>query len=136
MSANDDKIKELLAAIEKKKAEIGDKPKAAWKTNGLVGDAKQNINTISLIETCVDIAAQLIQKQDCRKRAATLLGVEKVYNEDNNLADQLDDLKLRVTMLKWTVEKAKLTTLEEKLKDLRSIDAKTADAIAELSSLM
>jgi hypothetical protein len=134
MSTNDTKIRELLVQIETKKAQVGTRPRASWKTNGLIGNAKVNINTVSSVGTCLDLAAELLQKQEYKNKAAQLL--EVTAEADPDIADGLDDLKLRVSILKYETEKKKLTALEAKLKDLRSNDAKTEDAIAELANLL
>jgi hypothetical protein len=49
-----------------------------------------------------------------------------------DIEDALADLKLRVEMLQWDLEKKKLTTLEKQLKDLRSEDLKTEDALESI----
>lgn len=134
MSTNDTKIRELLVQIEAKKAQVGTRPRASWKTNGLIGASKANINTISSVGVCLDLAAELLQKQEYKNKAAQLLEVPAEVDPD--IADGLDDLKLRVSILKYETEKKKLTALEAKLKDLRSNDAKTEDAIAELANLL
>jgi hypothetical protein len=133
MAANDTKIKELLAQIEAKKAQIGDKPRATWKTNGIIGEEKSNINLMKM-EACVSMTSKLIQERDYRAAAVSWLGVPAMA--DTSIQDALEDLKLRASILKYDEEKKKLTALEAKLKDLRSNDAKTEDAIAELASLI
>jgi hypothetical protein len=131
MSKNDDKIKEVLSQIEKKQKEIGTKPRAAWKSNGIikVADGHININTINNLDLCVHAAAEILQQLSHRKEAAQLLGVPESSAAQD---DYLDDLKLRASMIKYDVENKKLNAMEEKLKALRSEDAKTADAIADV----
>lgn len=131
---NDAKIKELLGQIEAKKVQVGTKPRAVWKTNGLIGESKTNINTINSLATCLELATEIFQKQIAREQAATFL--ELGEEREISSTDELDDLKLRVSIIKYDIEKKKLTTLEAKLKDLRSNDAKTEDAIEELASLL
>lgn len=134
VTTNDTKIKELLAQIEAKKATIGTKPRAVWKTNGLIGSERVNINTVNSLATCLELATEVIQKQIARTEAAKILELDE--EREINSTDELDDLKLRVSMIKYDIEKKKLATLEAKLKDLRSNDAKTEDAIAELANLL
>lgn len=132
MAKNDDKVKELLSVIEKKKNEIGAKPKAAWKSNGIFkqGDGSHvNINTVNDIAKCVDVLAHLLKEQTFRKQASEMLGME--YS-DPSVEDYIHDYKLRASMVKWDNEKKKLDILEGKLKDLRSEDAKTEDAISAI----
>jgi hypothetical protein len=127
---NDAKIKELLQSIELKKGQMGTKPRAIWKTNGVIEE--RNINTIGSIEICVAIAAQLISKQDSQEKACGFLGVA-AKDCGTEISDALSDLKLRVQMIQWDAEKKKLTILENKLKELRSEDLKTADALADIT---
>lgn len=132
MSVNDNKIKEVLNQIELKKNQIGTRPRAAWKTNGLIGDRQVNINTINTLDDCLTLATEIVQKQMARTEAAKLieLGDERPINS----MDEIDDLRLRVSMIKYDREKKKLNTLENQLKDLRSNDAKVEDAISDIIS--
>lgn len=127
---NDEKIKALLQSIEQKKEQIGSKPKAIWKTNGVIEE--RNINTITSIDVCVAIAAQLMGKKDSQEKACEFLGVE-VKDCGSDLDDALADLKLRVQMIQWDAEKKKLGVLEKQLKDLRSEDLKTEDALEAIT---
>ncbi len=132
MSKNDDKIKEVLSQIEKKQKEIGTKPRAAWKSNGIIklgNEGHLNINTINTLDTCVTATALVLHQASYRTEAAKFL---EVTVESDPQSDYLDDLKLRASMIKWDVENKKLAVMEDKLKALRSEDAKTADAIADV----
>lgn len=137
MSNNDDKIKGLLTEINSKKKGLGEKPKALWKSNGLlkVGTADGvNINTINSTDKCIKIAAAiLLEKSFCTEACKALELPEQDSQQAVVLNDWLDDIKLRVKMIVWDAEKKKLAGLEKKLKDLRSSDAKTEDALAGIS---
>jgi hypothetical protein len=131
-STNDAKIKALLESIEQKKSQLGTKPRAVWRTNGVIEE--KNINTITSIETCISLVSQLIGKKDSHKKACEFLQVYPgVAYFGTEIDDALADLKLRVEMLLWDVEKKKLGALEKQLKDLRSEDAKTEDALAAIT---
>ena len=138
MSKNDEQIKQVLTYIKTKTEALGTKPRGSWKTNGVFkfdgGETHKNINTINDVEVCVDILADLLQEKNCRDEAAKLLDVEstEVKWNDYSFDDWLHDIKLRTSMIKWDIEKKKLNALESKLKDLRSEDAKTADAISDI----
>jgi len=123
---NDAKIKALLQTIETKKGQMGTKPRAVWRTNGVIEE--KNINTISSIDVCVALAAKLLLMKDSIAKACEFLGVP-VKDSGTETEDALSDLKLRVEMLQWDMEKKKLTALERQLKDLRSEDLKTEDAL-------
>ena len=134
---NDKKIKDLLAAVASKKKELGTKPKGNWKTNGLLqtDSGKVNLNTINSTDVCVELAALLLQKRSFTKEACELLGVpEKNSKSAKAINEALDDLKLRAQMIAWDAEKKKLQAMEAQLKDLRSTDAKTEDALASIAS--
>ena len=134
MSNNDAKIKTLLSTIETKRANLGTKPKAVWKTNGVLkfnDGTHMNINAVTHTDRCVEAVAYLLGQQSFVKEAQKLLGVEY---ESLAIDDYLQDFKLRASILKWESEKRKLEVLENKLKDLRSEDAKTSDAISDIIS--
>ena len=132
-SANDAKIKTLLQTIEQKKAQMGTKPRAVWKTNGVIEE--KNINTINGLDDCITLTAKLINRKEAHEKACEFLGVSAAdFRGYSRLAtdDALDDLKLRVKMIQWDSEKKKLTALENQLKNLRSEDLKTEDALADI----
>jgi len=132
---NDVKIKTLLEAIEAKKIEMGSKPKSQWKTNGQIGESKVNINTINSIEKCIYLCAEVLQQKSCYSEACLALGVqEKESTAIDLINDTIHDLKLKVSIIQWDLEKKKLSSMEEKLKDLRSQDLKTEDALADIKS--
>jgi hypothetical protein len=126
---NDEKIKTLLASIEHKKTQMGTKPKPIWLTNGVIEE--RNINTITSIDVCIFLTAQLISKQESTQKACEFLGVA-VQDHGTEIEDALQDLKLRVQIIQWDREKKKLTALETQLKNLRSEDAKTEDALEDI----
>jgi len=132
---NDKKIKDLLTAIETKRKALGSKPKAQWKTNGVLEST--NINTINSLDKCVFLASRLLQERSVTKEACEFLGVPQQDSERSSwINDALDDVKLRTQIIKWEAEKKKLQAMESKLKDLRSEDAKTADALADIASAL
>ncbi|MCK9567433.1 hypothetical protein M0R72_00620 [Candidatus Pacearchaeota archaeon] len=123
---NDAKIKALLQTIETKKEQMGTKPRAVWRTNGVIEE--KNINTISSIEVCISLAAGLLMRKGSYEKACEFLGLA-VEVAGTDIDDALADLKLRVEILKWDIERKKLTALERQLKDFRSEDLKTEDAL-------
>ncbi len=128
---NDAKIKNLLKAIDDKKANMGTKPKASWETNGVING--RNINTMNSIDVCISLASELMLQKGMYDQACTFLDVDGNGSElVKGIDDALHDVKLRVQMIKWDNEKKKLTVMEKQLKDLRSEDLKTEDALASL----
>lgn len=130
---NDGKIKVLLASIEKKKEEMGVKPKGNWKSNGVL-PGNVNINTLNSLDKCVGIASSLLMERQFLYDACGYLEVDKDQTRSlSKTDDYLDDLKLKVKIIKWDAEKKKLSAMEKKLKDLRSEDAKTSDELADIT---
>lgn len=134
---NDAKITELLKSIETKKSQLGAKPKARWLTNGIivVDGTTHNINTINTINKCVEIVASILNKTKNVKEAQELLGVCET-NTFSDLEDTVTDLKLKCSIIKYDLDLSTINKLEKQLKDLRSEDAKTADAISDIEAFL
>ncbi len=132
-TTHDQKVKDLLASVEKRREALGAKPKAIWKTNGVIESV--NINTVNSVDRCIEIVAHLIQEQSFTIAACEFLSVEPKNSERAEyLKDALDDLKLRASIIQWDEGKKKLIAAEKKLKDLRSEELKTEDELASLES--
>jgi len=138
MAKNDLKIKDLLKVIETKEDALGIKPRASWKTNGIFicpNGNSTNVNTIGTIEKCLDVVAIILREHSFKIEAAEQLGVScdsiAAYR-GFSFEDWVHDFKLRASMITWDMEKKKLNILDKKLKDLRSEDAKTEDAISSI----
>lgn len=131
---NDEKIKNLLSEIENKHKSLGQKPASgSWKTNGVINGT--NINTINSIDKCVAILTDILAKSNSIKEACKLLGIDdSVYIAEYN--DACSDITKRASVIKWDLESKKLKILEEKLKDLRSQDLKTEDALSDIAKMI
>jgi len=142
MSKQDDKIKQLLSKIETDKETLGKKPKVSLNTNGLFRfDSNNyfNLNTVvSDPRHLVEALAFLLEKENNHKEAAKRLGVDDYVFEwyGYSLKDWEEDLKLRADTIIWNVKQKKLQSLQKKLKNLRSEDAKTDDALSEIEDLL
>ena len=138
MSKNDSKIRDMIKLIDTKKKSLGERPRGSFKTNCLFkygADSKAvNLNTIHKVEECVRLVAILVSEKNSIKEASDLLGVafESVQYCGYAFEDWLHDFKLKSSALSWEEEKRKLDILESKLKDLRSEDAKTEDALSDI----
>lgn len=135
MAKNDKKIKDLLKSIESKKAKLGTKPRAAWRTNGILKYERPmylNINTVNTTDKCVEALAYLLRERSFLKEAAELLGVKTNVEEVSVTDDYIADFKLRASIVLWDGENHKLDLLEQKLKDLRSEDSKTEEALSDI----
>ncbi len=93
-----------------------------------------NLNTVNSTDRCIKLAAHILLEKSHYTEACKLLELpEKDSTQVSALNNALDDIKLRTKMVVWDDEKKKLEGLEKKLKDLRSTDAKTEDALADIS---
>ncbi len=130
-SSNDSKIKTLLQAIETKKEALGSKPKPAWETNCVING--RNLHTLTTIDSCVALASEVLMQKGLYDQACEFLEVDGTGSElIKGVNDALHDVKLRVEIIKWDNEKKKLSAMEKQLKDLRSEDLKTEDALGAL----
>lgn len=141
MSANDDKIKELLAKVEEQQSGLGKKPKAHWETNGIFkydGNRFFNLNTITDSQQLVDALSFLLEKTLFQDAAAEKLGVASPSFEWNgySLEDWQADFKKRIEIVSWQARKAQLDTTKKKLKSLISAETKTEMELEELSKLI
>lgn len=133
---NDQQIKQYREKVEAKRKELGEKPKIAYDTNGVLplDGNKFNLNILRNLEACVDLASQLIARRDAQDTANEILGTDIQIKLGGFTIDQwLGDIKLRVQTMKWDVENKKLQAMDAKLAELLSDDAKTADAIADIA---
>ena len=135
---NDVKINALLKKVEEKRTALGEKPKARYNSNAVIEyHGKQyNLNVIDK-NTTVELYAFLCMKEYHIDIAKKDLGVDLVpVIGSASIAEWKDDLKLRVNILNWTEEDRKIKVLEQQLKDLRSEDAKTADALTNIEGML
>ena len=135
--SNDAQIKKFRVAVEAKRKALGTKPKTTYITNALLdlnGD-KVNLNTLTTIDKCVELVTILVARQNFMTRANELLGTDVNPSVGDYTIDQwIADIKLRVSVLLWEAEKKSLTAMDKKLAALRSEDARTSDAIADIAT--
>lgn len=138
--SNDAKIQEYRSLVESKREQLGQKPKMAYITNALIplnDNDRINLNTLSTEEACVDVTRSLLMRRSFDKLANRLLGT----NVESKIGgftvhEWIKDIKLRVQAILWEKKKKQLTAMDTKLKALMSDDAKTADAIKDIASLL
>jgi hypothetical protein len=140
MSKNDAKIKTLIAAVEKQKAEMGKRPKVSFETNGLFtcrDGSRLNLNTVGSVEVLVSALAELLQTQSAELGAAKLLGVDVTVKLNNQSADDwVADFKQQVAVIQWRDQKTKLDKLNKKLGKLMSEDARTANELEDIEKML
>ena len=139
-STNDSKIKQLLEAVAAKKEALGERPKPHWVQNGQVpafDGSWTNINMITRMEDLLRITSGVILLRNSRKDAAEMLEVpEEEASEIAILEGHLQDLQLKAKIIRWELKKKKLSSMEQKLLELRSEDARTADALDSIEDLL
>lgn len=135
---NDDKIKQYRKTVEAFRKKIGDSPKLQYATNGvlILDGGKFNLNLLNSIDACIDVASQLINRDQSYLKACSALGLpEKNLMLGNYpVTDWIGDIRQRVDMITWRTEKTKLDTMDAKLKELMSEEAKTADVLSDIAN--
>lgn len=132
---NDQKIEELKKQIAVKKEQLKTRPKVAYATNGLLKleDKAYNINVLNYDE-CFNIVSKLCLANQAIKLANEVLDANKQCEISNYLfEDWIADIKLRMMVLAWDVEKNKLSKMDAKLTELLSEEAKTKGSIDDIA---
>jgi hypothetical protein len=97
-----------------------------------------NINTVSDTDYFVRALGFLLEKHNTQMEAAKRLGIES-YKFDwkgYSLQDWEEDFKVRSEAIVWNAKQRSLKALQSKLKDLRSEEAKTGDALDKIEKLL
>ena len=141
MAKQDGKIKKLLTKIEADKKKLGTKPRLSWNTNCMFrydDSNRLNLNTVKDTGVLVDALAFLLGKQAARDEAATRLGVKLQSFKwfGYSLKDWEDDFKLKAQTIEWNAQQKKLVALQSQLKELRSEDAKTDEALSDIEKML
>jgi hypothetical protein len=141
MSKNDEKIKTLMAAVEKQKADMGSRPRVSFKTNGLFQTSKDhrtNLNTVSKTNDLVELLGTLLAREACLAEAAGMLNVEAPSSlwSGHSLEDWAHDFLQQSKLIKWREQKAKLDKLNKKLGKLMSEDARTATELEDIEKML
>jgi len=141
MSKNDEKIKTLIAAVEKQKKDMGKRPRVSFETNGLFTTAegkRLNLNTVGDSQVLVEQLASLLVAEVFNGQAAEMLGLEAppITRANYSVADWTGDFKQQIKLLDFRVKKKKLDKLNEKLGKLMSEDARTANELDNIEKLL
>lgn len=142
MKKNDEKVKELLAKVNKQKEELGDKPKFILNSNGLFeyDDTKCfNINTVSDPYVLVEAMAFLVGKLDFYKFALDELQMK--YDKKFSWCGYdyeawKDDFKNRINVIKWEEKKKNLDATQKKLDSLVSEELRTEVMLDEIDKML
>ena len=141
MPKQDGKIKQLLTKIEADKKKLGTKPRLSWNTNCMFrydDSNRLNLNTVKDTGVLVDALAFLLGKQTARDEAAKRLGVKLQGFEwfGYSLKNWEDDFKLKAQTIEWNLQQKKLVALQKQLKELRSEEAKTDEALSDIEKML
>ena len=141
MSKNDSKIKELLAKVEDQQTNLGVKPRADWRTNGIFKyDSGNffNLNTVKNFQPLLDGLSFLLEKQMLQKQAAEKLGVSVANFEWDgySVQDWEEDFKRRVEIIKWQERKSQLEQTRKKMRALVSEEARTEMELEDIERLL
>ena len=139
--SNDAKIKTLLKKVEEQREALGDKPKAAWQTNGIFkfdGTRHFNLNTVTNAGPLVEALSFLLGKQATIKEAGDRLGVktESLVWEGYEVEQYEADFKLRLEIIQWEDKKKQLNATEKKLNSLVSEEARTEMELDDIAALL
>jgi hypothetical protein len=138
MNKNDVVIKELLAKVEKQRAELGPRPRTSLITNGVVDcgfEKGLNINTMTKSQI-VSAYANMIQNHDNIQRACKDLGVKLAPSSCYTISQWKEDFVMRLSLIEWNEKKSNLDKTEAQLKALVSEEARTADILDSISNML
>jgi hypothetical protein len=141
---NDVRIKELMALVEKKEKDLGQRPRFLLETNGLFklqvggGEETFNINTVKDPVLLVNALAMLITTENARREAAQRLGVEISEHRFRNytIKDWETDFRNRVKMIEYERKKEELELIKKKLETLVSAEGRTKDQLDKICKLL
>jgi hypothetical protein len=141
MSKNDAVIKEMIAKIKEKKEQLGTKPRGILETNGVFENENGkvlNVNTINELYVLVSCLATILAREDYLKKASDVLGVKNTgFDYCGYSVDQWKrDFTLRKDIIEWNAKSKELSKLEEKLKTLRSEEARTEEELEEIGKIL
>ena len=142
MAKNDEMIKTLLAKVETQKKDLGDKPRASWRTNGIFKfdplGTHFNLNTVADYSHLVEALAFLIQRKSALEAAGKELGVDAQEFKWNGYTyqDYVEDFKTRLTIVNWEHKKRLLDETKAKLSTLVSEEARTEMELESISKLL
>lgn len=136
MLDNDEQIKQYRERLDVKRREVGKRPKVSFATNGLLTEFNNLNLNVATIDDCLKAATWLIGVNRDVDAAAEILELDhdESCSGGYTLQTWLDDLKQRVTLLKWEADKKKLNKMDKQLAELLSVAAKTAAVVDEIAS--
>lgn len=140
MSKHDEKVKQMLDLLEKKKIDLGKKPSQVLKTNGLLkfsDSTHVNLNTITTVDEAVKSLAQILCNQFAYAEACKSLGVTSTFNYSGYpIEDWITDLKFRVDVINFNAKQAEFNQISKKLEGLISEDLRTETELGNIEAML
>jgi hypothetical protein len=143
MSKHDEQVKSMMAEVEKRKSELGSKPKGVLNTNGILkfNDKDHvNINTIQDVESVIKAYSYVLNEFSKYTNAVIDLGLNE---KDHPFAyggfsidDWQNDFQLRLSILEWNRKEKQLNDLSKKLDALVSEDLRTENELKNIAKLL
>jgi hypothetical protein len=134
--SNDVQIKKLRTLINDKRSKLGEKPKLVYKTNASfpMDGGSVNINTMSNVESCVRVYAELVAMRNSMQIACEELGEDiKCLLHTYPVEDYMDDIKTKLASVKWITQHNDLQKMDKQLATLLSEESKTEESIADIA---
>lgn len=136
---NDETIKNLLQAVDNKRAELGPKPKTVWLTNSIFKFNESehiNLNTAKPVHI-IKALAYLIEKKNSWDAAIQMIGAKESFEwYGYSFNDWVADFKTRINIVEWDSKKVQLDAMEAKLKGLVSEEARTGMELDSIAALL
>lgn len=137
---NDAMIQELLAKVEAQKKVLGTKPRGTYATNGVFKFSTSdfiNINVVTDFSRLASALGFLLIQEEAFKKGCEALDVTGTFKWDGYTRnDWEDDFRMRVSIIRYDVNKKKLEAAQAKLNSLISEDARTAMELDALKDLL
>ena len=134
--SNDANIKKLLQKVEDKRKLLGTKPRPNFLTNMLFRDHFEpnpiNLNTLTTKKSCITVLKKLAYQALVNEVVKEWTKETDLNYGEHSIDDWKHDLLLILSRINWDIKKQELAALEAQLKALRSEDAKTEDALADI----
>ena len=134
--SNDKQIEDYRKKIEAKRKELGKQPRSYYKSNGLLTTPtlQVNLNTLRTERACYDLAIEVARYVTAGLQANEWLDTDFDDALDGYpVAVWVNDIKQRLSIIRWNTEKAKLNTMDKKLAELLTNETKVSNSIADIA---
>lgn len=140
MSKNDQRVNELMQKVESQEASLGPRPKISYNTNAKFNfseDTSINFNTAQKPSLLVEAMALLLEKKSFYEQAAEMLGVPSPFSWFGySFEEWQEDIKARLDLIKWQLNKKKLDATKKQLETLLSSEGKTSKVLDSIEDML